>query len=200
MRIPPEPQSGYSIAAKVAEIIHYLRGERLVSVIGGRLQESPNGKTLIINAPKTTKAGGPSSIKLMWKVAKVGSTDAEPPLPIFSVRGGIAVIQGTRVVVAGVAELEATAEGGLICLKVVRDSSSREYDGDYPPEIVWQDTQPTSQDYEEFTVLAEYSESTGVVQCRNDEICSFEGMFFENGEFKLLPIQANSRNSYNLPA
>jgi hypothetical protein len=147
--------------------------------------------------------GGGGSFSHMWQAAKTGETDGESPFPIFQVKGGIAVIQGTRVEVADVAELEATSETGFICLKTVRDEDSRALDTDATPSnpsIVWQDAEPVSDYAEEYTVLAEYLEDEKVRQCRFHEICSYEMMHVANGELKLLPFQANSRNSYDLPS
>lgn len=138
----------------------------------------------------------------MWKGTLVGETEpvgSDPICPIFNVKGGIVVVQGTRVPIADVAALEATSEEGVVVLAVVREESSRAYDAGNPPEILWFSSVPTSDYATEYTVLFEYTESEGINQCRHGEICSQESLFFENGEFKLLPFQANSRNTYDLP-
>ena len=51
MKLPSEPRDGYTVASKIKEIIQYLRGERIVGIIGGRIDQSPNGKTIIIDYP-----------------------------------------------------------------------------------------------------------------------------------------------------
>ena len=148
-----------------------------------------------------------SSVNHMWKVTQSGETDG---VPKFSALGGIAVIQGTRVKVADVAEVPlgddttTTKGGGFVVLKVTRDNASRVYDSEYPPVIEFHAAQPTSTDVEEYTVLAEVTATSGdvppeITQCRRDEICSYELLIVANGEFALLPVQANSRNSYAPP-
>jgi hypothetical protein len=148
-----------------------------------------------------------SSVDHMWKVTQSGETDG---VPEFSARGGVAVIQGTRVVVADVVEVPlgghtaTTKGGGFVTLKVTRDNASRAYDSDYPPVIEFHATVPPSTDEEEYTVLAEVTATSGdvppdITQCRRDEICSYELLIVANGEFALMPFQTNSRNSYAPP-
>jgi hypothetical protein len=151
----------------------------------------------------------------MWKVTAAGEvnigTELEPEMvPAYKVLGGIAVVQGTRVEVAGLDSLPAGTDGYVV-LRVTRDSSSRAYDSSA---IEWHTDEPESSDYEEYTILAEVEtevippeteegDPTQVLhirQCRNDEICSYEMMHVANGELKLLPFQANSRNSYDPPS
>jgi hypothetical protein len=133
----------------------------------------------------------------MWKVTAAGEDDSNPPIPLYKVLGGIAVVQGARVEVAGVDALP-TGANGFVVLKVVRNSASRAY---VSSAIEWHpDVEPESSDYEEYTVLAEVNSGGVIEQCRNDEICSFELMIVANGELKLLPFQANSRNSYDPPS
>lgn len=139
--------------------------------------------------------GGGGSGTHMWKAVLTGASGG---FPKFSVKGGIVVVQGTRVEVADVAELIATSETGYICLKVVRDSASQAYDAGTPAAIVWEETDPTSTYEAEFTVLAEYLTGS-VAQCRSHEICSYEKVIVALGEFKLLSVQANSRNVFDLP-
>jgi hypothetical protein len=159
--------------------------------------------------------GGGGDFDHMWKVTAAGEvnigTELEPEMvPAYKVLGGIAVVQGTRVEVAGLDSLPAGTDGYVV-LRVTRDSSSRAYDSSA---IEWHTDEPASSDYEEYTILAEVEtevippeteegDPTQVLhirQCRNDEICSFELMIVANGELKLLPFQANSRNSYDPPS
>ena len=145
----------------------------------------------------------------MWKVSQNGVDGSFGP--IFSCLGGVAVIQGTRVNVSDVAVVPlggattTTASDGFITLKITREAASRVYDPAYPPVIEFHTTLPSSTKEEEFVVLAEVTVSGDVTlpssftQCRRDEICSYELLGTANGEFALLPVQANSRNSYDPP-
>jgi hypothetical protein len=147
----------------------------------------------------------------MWKVSQNGQDGSFAP--IFSCLGGIVTIQGTRVVVSDVAVVPlgndilttTTASNGFIALKITREEASRVYDSDHPPVVEFYTTLPSSTAEEEFIVLAEVTVSGDVTlpssftQCRNDEICSYELLIVANGEFALLPVQANSRNSYAPP-
>jgi len=54
MKEPDQPKIGFSIAAKISELIRWIRSERIVSVIGGRIDQSPNGKTLVVTAKNET--------------------------------------------------------------------------------------------------------------------------------------------------
>jgi hypothetical protein len=146
-----------------------------------------------------------------WKVSQNGVNGNLEP--IFSCLGGIVAIQGTRVVVPDVAVVPlgndilttTTASNGFIALKITREEASRVYDSDHPPVVEFYTTLPSSTAEEEFIVLAEVTVSGDVTlpssftQCRNDEICSYELLIVANGEFALLPVQANSRNSYAPP-
>lgn len=144
--------------------------------------------------------GGGSEFEHMWQVTAVANEE-DPEIKDYSVKGGIVTIQGTRVVVA-----DAVLPGGnpetvteaWIYLAVYRDTDSRDYDDTSPPEILYSETELTSDYSAEYTVLAEI-EYAEITQCRNDEISSLELMIVENGEFSLIPMQSNSRNSYDLP-
>jgi hypothetical protein len=146
-----------------------------------------------------------------WKVSQNGVNGNLEP--IFSCLGGIVAIQGTRVVVPDVAVVPlgndilttTTASNGFITLKITREAASRVYDSDHPPVVEFYTTLPSSTKEEELIVLAEVTVSGDVTlpssfaQCRRDEICSYELLIVANGEFALLPVQANSRNSYAPP-
>lgn len=149
----------------------------------------------------------------MWKVTSSGPAGGVSPDTTYSVAGGIAVIQGTRVTVAAKPNLAASGGTGFVVLKVTRNSASRVYDPGNIPVIEFYTTVPPSTYAAEYTVLAETLAVTvpavipgdpptyrhDIAQCRSDEICSYELLIVANGEFALLPVQANSRNSYAPP-
>jgi hypothetical protein len=109
--------------------------------------------------------------------------------------------------------LTASGGTGFVVLKVARVSASRAYDPGNIPVIEFHTTVPPSTYAAEYTVLAETQTVTvpavipgdpptyrhDIAQCRSDEICSYELLIVANGEFALLPMQANSRNSYAPP-
>lgn len=137
----------------------------------------------------------------MWQVTRGSQVD---DVFTYNIRAGIVVIQGERVEVEEVLALaggEVVEEGdtGFIYLRVFREESSRAYNPSIPPVIEWSPTSVESDYYSEITVLAEIKYGI-ITQCRNDEICSQELLIVSNGEFALIPVQANSRNTYDPPA
>lgn len=78
MKVPSNPQKGYSIAAKISEILRFLKADRIVSVIGGKLMEGPNGKVLVIDkpAPKAPKAN--ELLPFQWFKSTAGFIDYKP--------------------------------------------------------------------------------------------------------------------------
>lgn len=137
----------------------------------------------------------------MWQVTRASQVDG---VYTYNIRAGIVVIQGERVDVEEVLALsggEVTEEGdtGFIYLRVFREESSRSYNPSVPPVIEWSPSIVESDYYSEITILAEIKYGI-ITQCRNDEICSQELLIVSNGEFDLLPVQANSRNTYDPPS
>jgi len=143
---------------------------------------------------------GGTEFEHMWQVTAVAD-ETDPTITNYAVKGGVATIQGERVVVA-----DAMLPGGnpetvtaaAIYLAVYRDTASRALSATSPPEILYSETELTSDYSAEYTVLAQI-EYGAITQCRNDEICSMELMIVENGEFSLIPVQSNSRNTYAPP-
>lgn len=138
----------------------------------------------------------------MWQVTRASQVDG---VYTYNIRGGTVVIQGEAVKVEEVLALpggEVTEEGdnGYIFLRVFREESSRSYNPSVPPVIEWGTALVDihSDYYSECTVLAEVDYGV-ITQCRNDEICSQELLIVSNGEFALIPVQANSRNTYDPP-
>jgi len=168
-----------------------------------------NGHHFIASYPDT----GGADFNHMWKVTSSGPAGGVSPNATYSVAGGVAVIQGTRVPVAAKPNLAASGGTGFVVLKVTRNSASRVYDPGNIPVIEFYTTVPPSTYAAEYTVLAETLAVTvpavipgdpptyrhDITQCRSDEICSYELLIVANGEFALLPVQANSRNSYAPP-
>lgn len=64
MKIPSNPQKGYSIRAKNSEMLRFMRAERIVSVIGGKLKQSPNGKTIVIDESNNEWKNVPQKVPL----------------------------------------------------------------------------------------------------------------------------------------
>jgi len=127
----------------------------------------------------------------MWKVTEGLFND---PVQGYNVKGGFLTVQGTTVTVDDAIELAGVATG-FVYLKVARDSTSRAYDSHA---IEWHTTAQTSQDYEEFYLLA--SVVSGVItQHRYEEIISQELMIVALGEFKLAPMVGLTRNTYSPP-
>lgn len=143
----------------------------------------------------------PNNFEHMWQVTAAEEVDGNYT---YNVKGGIVVVQGERVDVEEVLALaggDVVEEGdtGFIYLRVFREESSRAYNPSIPPIIEWSSTSVESDYYDEMTILAEVKYGV-ITQCRNDEICSMELMIVANGEFLLIPVQANSRNSYDTPS
>jgi hypothetical protein len=195
MRLPTPAKEGYSVAAKIDEIINYLRGERIISVIGGRLQQSGNGKTIIIDKAKPGRGGSGEDIDHMWKVTSAGQSDDETPIPLVKVRGGALTVQGAPAPVADVASMPAGTDG-FVCLKVTRNSASRAY---VSHEIQWHESAPTSIAAYEYYILASIYDGK-ITQHRYEEIISYEMMHVANGEFTLGPFSMLTRNTYTPPA
>lgn len=136
----------------------------------------------------------------MWQVTQASQVDGSYT---YKIRAGIVVIQGERVDVEEVPALtggEVVDEGdtGFIYLRVFREESSRAYNPSIPPVIEFSPTSVDSDYYSEITNLAEIKYGV-ITQCRNEEICSQELLIVSNGEFALVPLQANSRNTYDPP-
>lgn len=66
------PQSGQPIASDFRDMVNALRASRIVSVRGGKLQESPNGTTIVIDKPKPPVSTGSASPH-PWKVTANGN-------------------------------------------------------------------------------------------------------------------------------
>jgi hypothetical protein len=137
----------------------------------------------------------------MWQVTAGSQADEKYT---YNIRAGIVVIQGERLDIDAVVALTGgdvseDGDNGFIYLKVFRDESSRAYDPTTPPEIEFSPTKIDSDYYSEVITLAEIKYGI-ITQCRNDEICSQELLIVSNGEFALIPMQANSRNTYDPPA
>lgn len=162
----------------------------------------------------TDGGGNGAAFSHMWQ-ATLDSVD-ESDAGTFTVKKGIVVVQGSRVEVPDTV-VTSSYPDSIIALKVTRDSSSRAYDDTYVPQILLFEKSvfPLSSDTAEYTVIAEVTQvitpapteedptatvtTYDILQCRNDEICSFELLIVSNGEFALMPFQANSRNSYAPP-
>ena len=86
MKLPSNPLRGESIAAKVVEIINFMRASRITSVVGGQVRETPNGTVLIF---KPGPGGGGSSGPATCPFGEL-STNTEDP-PVTSIRGGLLV-------------------------------------------------------------------------------------------------------------
>lgn len=64
MKFPGMPMKGRSVEQTVTEILTYLRASRITGMVGGRVQETPNGTTLhvIPGKGRTTQAAGSSTL------------------------------------------------------------------------------------------------------------------------------------------
>ena len=134
----------------------------------------------------------------MWKVTQSGLSGS---VPVFDVLGGTVTVQGTSVTVADDLGLSGFADSlAYVSLKITRIAASRAYDAASPPIIEIGVALPVSTNANEYVILATIAAETfEITQCRHDEICSYELLGTANGEFALLPVQANSRNSYDPP-
>lgn len=56
MKIPNEPQLGYPIRSWLRGLLCWLRSENIIAVRGGRLENSPNGKTIVVDFPESPKS------------------------------------------------------------------------------------------------------------------------------------------------
>jgi len=133
-----------------------------------------------------------------WKVTQSGLNG---DIPVFDVLGGVVTVQGTSVSVADDLGLSGLASSlAYVYLEITRETASRAYDPEFPPIIEIGDELPVSTNASEYVILATIAAGTfEITQCRNDEICSYELLIVANGEFALIPVQANSRNSYAPP-
>lgn len=61
MNVPSNPKVGLSIAKKIEEILRYLKQERITGVVGGRLVQTPNGKSIVIDP--NVKSKNPANTK-----------------------------------------------------------------------------------------------------------------------------------------
>ena len=182
---------------------------------GSVLINPPTGEGVVGKDGEPGADGAASAIvDHMWLTA-LDSVD-ESGTGTLSVLGGVVVVQGTRIEVEDTT-VTSSDPFGFIVLKVERESASRAIKEGYPPEIQFFDdlSFPDSSESSEYTVLAEATQvvtpapteedpsatvtTYTIRQCRNDEICSYELLIVANGEFKLLPFQTNSRNSYAPP-
>lgn len=85
MKIPSLPQRGKPVEQTVREIIGYLRWTNLVSVVGGELRSTPNGKTLTIKPGGTSSGAPPASPCHFGEIITI--PDSDPPAR--GIRGGV---------------------------------------------------------------------------------------------------------------
>lgn len=65
MQLPPEPKRGYVIAEWVSQLLRWLRLDRITAVRGGRIEETPNGRIIVVDQvdiPKNYKTLLPFTI------------------------------------------------------------------------------------------------------------------------------------------
>ena len=86
MKLPST--SGKTSLHVFKEVINFLRASRIVSVTGGRLQESPNGTRLIIDATSSGTTTG-SSTRSTCNFGSIKTNDADPPEKVII--GGLLV-------------------------------------------------------------------------------------------------------------
>jgi hypothetical protein len=55
MKLPSIPRRGEDIAAKVEQIINFIRASRVTSVVGGTIRETPNGSVITVKPGKASK-------------------------------------------------------------------------------------------------------------------------------------------------
>jgi len=94
MKLPSEPKTGYSVAAKISELTRWMRGERIISVVGGTINESPNGKTIIVDTKPARESGASQLIPLYLLTAKP-SYLPEPESPPPAIGGFVWVEWGS---------------------------------------------------------------------------------------------------------
>jgi hypothetical protein len=201
------------IPADTATTIHWIIAEAVIAKNSRKDAYVESFTQRLFEDVRLGEGGAGASGDHMWKVTSSGPAGGVSPNATYSVAGGVAVIQGTRVTVAAKPNLAASGGTGFVVLKVTRNSASRVYDPGNIPVIEFYTTVPPSTYAAEYTVLAETLAVTvpadpapgpptyrhDITQCRRDEICSYELLIVANGEFALLPVQANSRNSYAPP-
>jgi hypothetical protein len=158
---------------------------------------NPTIRQLLFEPVRLVK-NNPQNNPHMWKVTSgITLTPEEEgdPTKQWNVLGGSVTVQETTVSVPDTI-VDGSSEGYIV-LKIERDHSSRAYEED-SAEIQWVATALISYYSVEYYILAQIS-GGNVKQHRFEEIISYELLLVDNGEFKLLPFSALTRNTYDLP-
>ena len=88
MKLPNEPRKGESVAESVRDIIRYLRAITVTGISGGRVQQTPNGTTLLIKAGTAGGlAGATASVCNFGEIIDVDSGGFTK-----AIRGGVAYV------------------------------------------------------------------------------------------------------------
>lgn len=125
MKLPSNPLKGDDVAAKIVEIINFIRASRVTSVVGGQVRETPNG-TVLTFKPGSSMGGGSSSSTCSF--GEIYTNEEDPP--VTAIRGGAFICGDQNFAVADQPLTLGTAGKWLVEISLTGVTAATDDDGE----------------------------------------------------------------------